>query len=40
MARKVRTVHSAGEKQPTHFTLLVEKISICTTGISKESLGA
>ena len=37
-ARKVRTVRPAGEKQPTHFTLLVEKISICTTGVSKESL--
>ena len=29
-ARKVRTVCSAGEKQPTDFTLLVEKISILT----------
>ena len=37
-ARKVRTVRPAGEKQPTHFTLLVEKISICTTGVSKECL--
>ena len=37
-ARKVRTVRSAGEKQPMHFTLLVEKISICTTGVSKEFL--
>ena len=37
-ARKVRTVRPAGEKQPTHFTLLAEKISICTTGVSKESL--
>ena len=37
-AREVRTVRPAGEKQPTHFTLLVEKISICTTGVSKESL--
>ena len=37
-ARKVRTVRPAGEKQPTHFTLLVEKVSICTTGVSKESL--
>ena len=37
MARKVRTVRPAGEKQPTHFTLLVEKISICTTRVSKES---
>ena len=37
-ARKVRTVRPAGEKQPTHFTLLGEKISICTTGVSKESL--
>ena len=36
-APKVRTVRPAGEKQPTHFTLLVEKISICTTGVSKES---
>ena len=26
--RKVCTVRPAGEKQPTHFTLLVEKISI------------
>ena len=34
----MRTVRPAGEKQPTHFTLLVEKISICTTGVSKESL--
>ena len=33
-ACKVRTVRTAGEKQPTHFTLLVEKISICTTGVS------
>ena len=38
MARKVRAVRPAGEKQPTHFTLLVEKISICTTGVSKECL--
>ena len=30
---KVRTVRPAGEKQPTHFTLLVEKISIYTTGV-------
>ena len=37
-ARKVCTVRPAGVKQPTHFTLLVEKISICTTGVSKESL--
>ena len=37
-ARKVRTVRPSGEKQPTHFTLLVKKISICTTGVSKESL--
>ena len=36
----MRTVRPAGEKQPTHFTLLVEKISICTTGESKESLGS
>ena len=36
--RKVRTVRPAGEKQPTYFTLLVEKISICITGVSKESL--
>ena len=34
-ARKVRP---AGEEQPTHFTLLVEKMSICTTGVSKEFL--
>ena len=38
MARKVRTVRRAGEEQPTHFTFLVEKISICTTGVSKESV--
>ena len=38
MARKVCTVRPVIEKQPTHFTLLVEKISICTTGVSKESL--
>ena len=37
-ARKVRPVRPAGKKQLTHFTLLVEKISICTTGVSKESL--
>ena len=37
-AHKMRTVRPAGEKQPTHFTLLVEKISICTTGVSKESV--
>ena len=36
-AHKVRTVRPAGEKQPTHFRLLVEKISTCTTGVSKES---
>ena len=30
-AHKVRTVRPAGEKQPTHFTLLVEEISIYTT---------
>ena len=35
-AFKLRTVRPAGDKQPTHFTLLVEKISICTTGVSKE----
>ena len=29
-ARKVRTVRPASEKQPTHFTLRVEKISIYT----------
>ena len=39
-ARKVRIVRPAGEKQLTHFTLLVEKISICTTGVSIESLDA
>ena len=39
-ARKVRTVRPADEKQPTHFTLLMEKISICTTGVSKESLSS
>ena len=37
-AHKVRTVCPAGEKHPRHFTLLVEKISICTTGESEESL--
>ena len=38
MTRKLRSVRPAGEKQPTHFTLRMEKISICTTGVSKESL--
>ena len=38
MARKVNTVGPAGEKQLSHFTLLVEKISICSTGVSKECL--
>ena len=33
MARKVRTVVPAGGKKPTHFTLLVEKISIRTMGV-------
>ena len=32
----MRTVRPAGEKQPTRFMLFVEKISICTTGVSKE----
>ena len=36
-ARKLCAVRPAGEKQSTHFTLLVKKISICTTGVSKES---
>ena len=39
-ARKLRAVRPAGEKPPSHFTLLVEKISICTTGVSKQSLGS
>ena len=34
----MRTVRPAGEKQHTHFTLIVEKICICTTRVSKESL--
>ena len=38
MAHKVRTVRPAGEKQPAHFTLLVEKISrYIHHGRSKES---
>ena len=38
MARKVCTVRPAGEKQPMHFMLLVEKISICTTGVKVKNV--